>query len=46
MYLDSGVPSVVSGGEYSLHSLADGNTVETIFLFEGDQVAVRLQLQS
>ena len=40
------VPSVISGGEYSLHSLADGNTVETIFLFEGDQVAVRLQLQS
>jgi chemotaxis protein CheX len=39
------VPSVVSGGEYSLHSLADGNSVETILLFEGAPVAVRLQLQ-
>jgi len=40
------VPSVISGGEYSLHSMADGNTVETVLLFEGAPVAVRLQLQS
>jgi chemotaxis protein CheX len=40
------VPTVVSGGEYSVHSLADGNSVETILLFEGAPVAVRLQLQS
>jgi chemotaxis protein CheX len=39
------VPSVISGGEYSLHSLADGNSVETVLLFEGAPVAVRLQLQ-
>jgi len=40
------VPSVVSGGEYSLHSLAAGNAVETVMLFEGAPVDVRLQLQS
>jgi chemotaxis protein CheX len=39
------VPSVISGGEYSLHSMADGNSVETVLLFEGAPVAVRLQLQ-
>lgn len=40
------VPSVISGGEYSLHSMAEGNSVETVLLFEGAPVAVRLQLQS
>jgi chemotaxis protein CheX len=40
------VPSVVSGGEYSLHSLAEGSSVQTILLFEGAPVAVCLQLQS
>jgi chemotaxis protein CheX len=40
------VPTVVSGEEYSFHSLADGNSVETVLLFEGAPVAVRLQLQS
>jgi hypothetical protein len=29
-----------------LHSLAAGNAVETVLLFEGAPVAVRLQLQS
>ncbi len=40
------VPTVICGEEYSLHAMADGNTVETIMLFEETAVAVRLQLQS
>jgi len=39
------VPTVVSGGEYRFHSLADGNSMETIVLFEDAPVAVRLQLK-
>jgi len=38
------VPTVVSGGEYSFHSLADGGFLETVVLFEGTPIAVRLQL--
>ncbi len=40
------VPTVISGEEYSLRSMADGSSVETIVLFEDTPVAVRLQLQS
>jgi chemotaxis protein CheX len=40
------VPTVISGGQYSLHSLAEGTSMETILLFEGAPVAVCLQLQS
>ena len=40
------VPTVVSGEEYSFYSMAEGKSVETILLFEGVPVAVRLQLQS
>ncbi len=40
------VPSVVSGGEYTFHSLADGNAIETALLFQGSPVVVRLQLQN
>ncbi|MGA7294834.1 MAG: chemotaxis protein CheX [Terriglobales bacterium] len=40
------VPSVVSGGEYNFRSLADGSTLETILMFEGAPVDVRLQLKS
>jgi chemotaxis protein CheX len=40
------VPSVVSGQGYSLQSMADGSSVETVLLFENAPVAVRLQLQS
>jgi len=39
------VPSVVSGGEYSLHSMADGHSVELVLLFENAPVAVCLQLK-
>jgi chemotaxis protein CheX len=39
------VPTVISGGEYSFHSLADGDSMETVLLFADAPVAVRLQLQ-
>ena len=40
------VPSVIRGGAYRLHSLADGNSVKTALLFEGAPVVVHLQLKS
>lgn len=40
------VPSVISGGEYTFHSLAEGNAIETALIFHGGPVAVRLQLQN
>jgi chemotaxis protein CheX len=40
------VPTVISGHEYSLHSMADGKSVETVMMFEGAPISVRLQLQS
>jgi hypothetical protein len=40
------VPSVISGGEYRFHSLAQGNSMETVVLFEDAPVSIRLQLQN
>ncbi|MFY9907147.1 MAG: chemotaxis protein CheX [Terriglobales bacterium] len=40
------VPTVISGEEYNLRSMADGKSVETVMLFESAPVTVRLQLQS
>ena len=40
------VPSVVSGGEYTFHSLAEGNAIEAALIFQGAPVMVRLQLQN
>ena len=40
------VPSVISGGEYRFHSLAEGNSMETVVLFEDAPVIIRLQLQN
>lgn len=40
------VPSVISGGEYNFHALADGNSIESVLMFEGHRIVVRLQLQS
>jgi chemotaxis protein CheX len=40
------VPTVISGEEYSLRSMAEGNSVETVVLFEDAAVTVRLELQS
>jgi chemotaxis protein CheX len=39
------VPTVISGGQYSLHSMANGNSVETVMLFQDAPIKVRLQLQ-
>ena len=39
------VPTVISGGEYKFRSMADGEVVDTVLLFEGAPVAVCLQLQ-
>jgi hypothetical protein len=39
------VPTVISGGEYSFHSLAEGTSLEAVLLFEGAPIAVRLQLE-
>jgi chemotaxis protein CheX len=38
------VPTVVSGGQYSVHSMADGESMSTIVLFEKLPVDVTLQL--
>jgi chemotaxis protein CheX len=38
------VPTVISGGEYSFRAMADGDAVDTVLLFEGAPIAVRLQL--
>lgn len=40
------VPSVVSGGQYTFHSLAAGNALEVFLVFEGFPLVVRLQLES
>jgi chemotaxis protein CheX len=40
------VPTVISGVGYSLHSMVEGNIVETVMLFQDAPVAVRLQLQT
>jgi CheY-specific phosphatase CheX len=40
------VPTVISGEEYSFHSMAEGNAMETVMLFEDALVTIRLQLQS
>jgi chemotaxis protein CheX len=40
------VPTVITGGEYSFHSLADGDCLETTMLFEGAPVTIRLELHT
>jgi len=40
------VPTVIKGEEYTCYSLADGEQLETVMLFGGAPVAVRLQLHS
>jgi len=40
------VPTVISGGEYSFRSLAEGSCMETVVLFEDAPIAVRLQLEN
>jgi chemotaxis protein CheX len=40
------VPTVISGEEYTFRSMAEGNALETIILFEDAPVAIRLQFES
>ena len=40
------VPTVVSGGEYTFHSLVEGDAIESVMKFDNALVVVRLQLQS
>jgi chemotaxis protein CheX len=40
------VPTVITGGDYSFHSLADGGSLECTLLFEGAPVQVTLQIHS
>jgi len=40
------VPTVVSGGEYNVHSMVDGSTMTTMVLFENTPVSVTLQLNN
>lgn len=39
------VPTVISGGQYRLHSRADGQSVDSVLLYEDARVTVRLQVQ-
>ena len=39
------VPTIISGGQYSLHSVADGHSWESVLLFVDAPIIVRLQLQ-
>jgi chemotaxis protein CheX len=40
------VPTVITGGDYQLHSLAVGNRIEAPFLFEGETVWIGLEVRS
>jgi chemotaxis protein CheX len=40
------VPTVIAGADYELHSLADGETLETILSFHGFPLTFTLQLHS
>ena len=40
------VPTVITGGDYSFHSLADAGPTEVMFSFEGGPVIVALEVHS
>jgi len=40
------VPTVISGKDYALHSLANGERIEVIFSFEGNPFSVTLDLHN
>lgn len=40
------VPTVITGADYSFHSLADSGVVEVMFNFEGAPILVSLEIQS
>jgi hypothetical protein len=40
------VPTVITGGDYAFHSLADAGSLEVMFLFEGSALSVALEIHS
>ena len=38
------IPTVIQGGEFTFYSLADGDNLETVMLFENEPVTVNLHL--
>ncbi len=40
------VPTIITGGDYRLHSLADGGTVEIAMQFEGSILWITLEIHS
>ncbi len=40
------VPTVIKGEEYTFYSLADGDHLDTVMLFQGEPIVVSLQLHS
>jgi len=40
------VPTVISGAQYTFHTMAEGASMETVLLLEGSAFVVRLHLQS
>jgi chemotaxis protein CheX len=40
------VPTVITGADYCLHSLADGGSLEVVLIFEGEPIVVALELHT
>ena len=40
------VPTVVTGAEYDFHPLSDGGSFETVLLFEGAPLVIRLEVHT
>jgi chemotaxis protein CheX len=40
------VPTVISGGDYMFHSLADAGTIEIMMTFEGQPLVIALEVHS
>ena len=40
------VPTVISGGEYTFHSLADAGTIEILMTFENQPIVIALEIHS
>jgi chemotaxis protein CheX len=40
------VPTIISGGDYNLYSMADGECVEVAFDFDGNPVTISLELRT
>ena len=40
------VPTVISGGDYTFHSLADAGTIEILMTFENHPIVIALEVHS